>query len=83
MLALFVFVITIILQFITSYLDSVFFSIFIGVAALTSFVIATIGLIFSIQGWRESISMEQIVGITINGVFFVIFIFIIAEVLFT
>lgn len=80
MLALLVFAFAFVCQ-LFSPSDSVFFPLVIGVAALVACIVAIMGLILSVQGLREPISMEQIVGTSVNGVFFVLFIYIIVEVI--
>ena len=54
------------LQFFTSNTGSEFVSLLIGIFVLIAGVLAIIGLINSLQGLRDPISMEKIAGLTIN-----------------
>lgn len=80
MLALIVFAAAFVTQLITATLHSEFLLLLVGTAAMVAFLLSIIGLVSSVRGMWEPISMEQIVGITVNGVFFVGLIYMITEV---
>ena len=80
-LALIVFVSAIILNAITSELESEFLGILAGVLLLMSFALAIIGAINTIAGLKEGASMEQIIGMIISSVFILIICYILIEVI--
>ncbi len=81
MIALILFALAFILAFFEVAENSEFFNIVLGILALTAILVGVFGLISSIQGLKEPNSMEQIVGITLNGIFTIILIYIVGEVI--
>ena len=80
-LAIIVFVSAIILNAITSELESEFLGILAGVLLLMSFALAIIGAVNTIAGLKEGASMEQIIGMIISSVFILIICYILIEVI--
>lgn len=80
MIALMLFGLVLILNFFEISTGSEFLSMALVILFIVAILVGVFGLKNSIQGLREPNSMEQIVGITINGIFTVILIWLIGEV---
>jgi uncharacterized membrane protein len=80
MIALILFGLVLILNFFEISAGSEFLSIALAILLIVAILVGVFGLKNSIQGLREPNSMEQIVGITVNGIFTVILIWLIVEV---
>lgn len=71
-LALILFVLAFIFQFIATNMQLEFMNMYIAIIVLLSFLVAIIGGIYLILGLREESSKEQIIGLIISSIFLMI-----------
>ncbi|MCF6129056.1 hypothetical protein L1S35_05175 [Flavobacterium sp. AS60] len=81
MIALLLFVLAFIVNFFGASSNSETLNLGIGMLEIVAILVGVFGLINSIRGLKEPNSMEQIVGITVNGVLTVVLIWVIGEVI--
>lgn len=75
LLALLLFVLAFIVQFISVHLNSDFLTIVVGLAFLISFLLAIVAGVYLIKGLKEEGSSEQMIGLSICSIFLMIIVY--------